>query len=290
MSYKYLSGFFTAYQGQECFWQAWVADPSFRRNLVVNHGLGEHSGCYKNVLDCFSKEGVNIFSYDMRGHGKSKGQQGDVASVTQLSYDLEAFLAMLEREFHCKKPVLCGHSLGGLVALHFALAHTNQWHLKALVVNGSALRSALNFVQRIKVFYARMLSFLLQSRATKIIISSSSRVEDLSHDADAIKDRENDSLLHNKISIGLGLSVLDGGAEVLGRANQLKIPILISHGQEDRVIDCKGSIELYDQVSSQEKQLQIYPGMYHETYNEDLELRQQVLQDLKQFVLSHLPA
>ena len=83
-NYKQLNGFFKAQQATECYWQAWIADPSFRYNIAIHHGLGEHSGRYGNILSSFIGEKVNIFAYDARGHGKSKGERGAVKSIGSL--------------------------------------------------------------------------------------------------------------------------------------------------------------------------------------------------------------
>ena len=52
-NYKHLDGFFALQDGKECYWQAWIADSSFKRNFVIQHGLGEHSGRYRNILTAF---------------------------------------------------------------------------------------------------------------------------------------------------------------------------------------------------------------------------------------------
>ena len=290
MSYKRIHGFFSAYQKQECFWQAWIADPSFCRNLVISHGLGEHSSNYYHILNYFEGANVNIFAYDMRGHGKSKGERGKALGIFELSYDLEAYLAMLRNEFQIKKPILCGHSLGALVALNFALEHSNQWNLEALVINATSFRGVLTIVQRIKAAFAKTLHFLLQSKAKGLIFDRGTPVQQLTHDEEVIKHRLNDPLAHDKVSLSLALDILETGPKVLTKASQLQIPVLVSHGQEDALTDPQASVEFYEQVASQEKHLHIYPDMYHETYNEVAEQRQQALKDLKKFVLAHMPS
>ena len=106
------SGLFSAADGKECFWQAWIGDPAFSSNIIIHHGLGEHSGRYINILSVLAGEKVNVFSYDARGHGRSKGPRGSVKNIEELVSDLDCFLSMLEKDFHVKKPLLYGHSHG----------------------------------------------------------------------------------------------------------------------------------------------------------------------------------
>jgi alpha-beta hydrolase superfamily lysophospholipase len=48
----------------------------------------------------------------------------------------------------------------------------------------------------------------------------------------------------------------------------LRLPILIMHGTEDKLVNPSGSQLAYDNVSSIDKTLKLYPGMRHEIMNE----------------------
>ena len=288
--YQHLHGFFPAHKGRECFWQAWIADPSFQRNLVIHHGLGEHSGCYGNILGAFSLEKINVFSYDVRGHGNSKGERGLIKDVHELVFDLDCYLTMLEKEFHVKEPILYGHSLGGLTALSFALRHSNQWQLKALVVNGASLRPLLSWSDQLIRILTKWLNNIFPSIISKLVITRAPLIPDLgrNNDLTSIQSKSNDPLVHDKISVSLGLSIMSVGAEVLEKAHLLYLPLLITHGGEDLVVNCSGSIQLQQSISTEDKKLIIYPALHHEIHNELPEKRAKVLQDLKQWVLQHI--
>ena len=49
---------------------------------------------------------------------------------------------------------------------------------------------------------------------------------------------------------------------------ELRLPILILHGSEDKLVNPSGSQLTYDRVSSSDKTLKMYPGMRHEIMNE----------------------
>ncbi|PNV71128.1 alpha/beta fold hydrolase, partial [Leptospira inadai] len=55
--------------------QAWIK-PDANRVLVFNHGFGEHSGRYVNLINYFKDSDVSFYGLDMRGHGKSDGKRG----------------------------------------------------------------------------------------------------------------------------------------------------------------------------------------------------------------------
>ena len=56
---------------------------------------------------------------------------------------------------------------------------------------------------------------------------------------------------------------------MLARADCIDyLPLLIMHGDADRLAAPEGSRALYDAVMSEDKTLKLYPGFYHELYNE----------------------
>ena len=61
---------------------------------------------------------------------------------------------------------------------------------------------------------------------------------------------------------------VNNGVECLERASELAMPLLVFHGKNDKIVDYRGSEQLYAQVSSPVKELHIYDGMFHETMNE----------------------
>jgi alpha-beta hydrolase superfamily lysophospholipase len=65
----------------------------------------------------------------------------------------------------------------------------------------------------------------------------------------------------------------------LSRAAELKVPLLVFHGGEDRLTDRKGSETLFARASTPaaKKELHIFPGLYHETMNEAEKEREKVL-------------
>ncbi len=284
MSYRRSSGRFRGHDGLELFCQFWLApDPAPERSLVIHHGFGEHSGRYENVLEALAGEGVSVYSYDARGHGRSRGARGDADGVLDYVRDLEVFLNLLETERQVQKPILLGHSMGGLTALAFAVTHSNQWHLRALALSAPALRPRLDFAQRLKTSVGRA----LYPFAPRLTLDSGLPPEWISRDPRAVAAYKNDPLVHGKISVRMGLGLIEAGARCSELANRLRLPILIQHGSEDRLADMNASVELYQRIASADRELEIYPGCYHEIFNELPGDRDRVLADLRRWLLSH---
>ena len=281
---KHADGYFQTHDSVSCYYQCWFSEKGNQKNLVIHHGMGEHSERHSELAEFFTKNGINVFSFDCRGHGKSEGTRGDSKGIRELSLDLGKFLDFLQEKYQIEKPILLGHSMGGLIALDYSLLHSNQLNLKALVVNAAALRPIINFQQKIKIAVGRF----LYTFAPRLVLHSGLPTDALSRHKDSTKAYQKDPLTHGKLSIRLGLSIIDSGQDLLQKAKNLKIPVLVSHGEQDRIADPTASKELYENISSNDKTLAIYPELYHETYHELPESREKVIKDLYEWVKSHL--
>lgn len=65
--------------------------------------------------------GHNVITLDFRGHGQSAGRRYDVDYIGQYEDDIEDVLNALKDEFPRQEFILSGHSMGGGVALRYAL-------------------------------------------------------------------------------------------------------------------------------------------------------------------------
>lgn len=82
--------------------------------LLLLHGAYLSSKVWKHQMTAL--EGYRVIAPDLRGHGES-GREGHPYSVKTFAADMIALLRHLE----LPGAVVCGHSLGGMVALQMAL-------------------------------------------------------------------------------------------------------------------------------------------------------------------------
>ena len=282
--YDIIKDYFKLNDGTQAFFQAYIIDHSFKKNLVIHHGLGEHSGRYGNLIDSLSELNVNIFSFDARGHGQTKTKQAQIKDVDQLVDDLGCFLKMIEENYKVKKPIIYGHSMGGVVVLSFILKNTNQWHFNGVIASAPALIANLDIVQKIK----QKIGNLLGEIFPKLVLPTGLLVKFITHDSIELRKYKEDPLVHDKISMSFGSSFLKSGQIILSKADLINIPILILHGQDDGLVDYKGSQTLFSKVSSTDKQILIYENLYHEIHNETEFERKRVLADINTWVEKHL--
>jgi len=283
---RHESGDFYTYDGLKLFWQRWVPPQAAEgQSLIIHHGFGEHSDRYKNILEAFEGTGITIYSYDARGHGRSAGKRGHCPGISSYVDDLELFFEFITGRFGVRLPVLLGHSMGGFVALAFTLRYSNQWHLSALALSAPALRVKLNAVMKMK----KAVGSVLADLAPELTMPAGLDLKYLSHDQKVIEDYKNDPLVHGVVSASLAMDLLTGGEQLIAQGWKLKLPVFMAHGGEDGIADPTGTIDLFRNCASTDRRLRIYRGLYHEIFNERIEDREEVLSDLREWILDHMP-
>lgn len=101
--------------------------------LVILHGLFGISDNWVSYGKRIALEGFEVFIVDMRNHGQSP--QSDNFNYLALTDDLFDFID----EYDIDEPIIIGHSMGGKVAMRFALE--NPFLVKKLVVVDITLKA-----------------------------------------------------------------------------------------------------------------------------------------------------
>ncbi|MGZ4214901.1 MAG: alpha/beta hydrolase [Solirubrobacteraceae bacterium] len=256
--------------GVEIFWRAWLPDGDPGAVVVIAHGAGEHSGRYTHVAQRLVDEGYAVYAIEHRGHGRSQGPRALIDRIDNAVADLDG-LVLLASDPHPGAPVfLLGHSMGGTIALSYALAH--QERLAGLVLSGPL--AALETVPAPMRMTARTLS-VLAPRTPLIAIDSSL----VSRDPAVVSDYRSDPLVHHGKLPARTVVELAGAIEAFpGAVGAITVPTLIMYGTDDGLCPPQGSVMLSERIGSPDKTLKAYQGLYHEILCEPE--RDQVLDDL----------
>lgn len=256
--------------GLEIFWRAWLPAGAPDAVVAIAHGAGEHSGRYGHVAQRLVDEGFAVYAIEHRGHGRSQGTRALIDRIDNAVADLDK-LIVLAGHAHPGTPVfLLGHSMGGTIALRYALAH--QQRLAGLVLSGplAALQAAPAHV--------RVAAIVLSAIAprTPLIAVDPSLV---SRDQSVVDHYRADPLVHHGKLPVRTVAELAGAIEAFPEAvGAITVPTLIMYGTDDGLCPPRGSVMLSERIGSRDKTLNAYPGLYHEILNEPE--RDQVLDDL----------
>ena len=256
--------------GLEIYWREWLPDGDADAVVVIAHGAGEHSGRYTHVAQRLVDEGYAVFAIEHRGHGRSQGARALIDRIGNAVSDLDR-LVVSAGDSHPGAPLfLLGHSMGGTIALSYALAH--QQRLAGLVLSGPL--AALEAVPAPMRMTARTLS-VLAPRTPLVAIDSSL----VSRDPAVVDAYRTDPLVHHgKLPARTVVELADAIESFPGAVGAITVPTLIMYGTDDGLCPPHGSVMVSERIGSPDKTLKAYPGLYHEILNEPE--RDQVLDDL----------
>ena len=155
--------------------------------------------------------------------------------------------------------VLYGHSLGGGIGLNY-LVNTNN-NMEAGIITSPWLKLGFD-PPPFKLMLASALRRILPSLA----LSSGLDPDDLSSDKDIVRAYINDPLNHSRVSPGLFISAMRNAEALLNCNDRLRVPVLLMHGEKDRIASFNGS-ETFARNNSMAK-LKIWKEGYHELHND----------------------
>jgi acylglycerol lipase len=276
---KHKEGKFKGYKGLNLYYQCWLPDKSPKAVLLVVHGLAEHSGRYKNLVDYFVPKGYAVYALDHRGHGKSEGMRSYVDRFSDYLTDLKTFFDKVRKEHRGAKIFLVGHSLGATIAIPYAVEH--QQELAGVITSGASL-VASSTVSPALIAIAGVISALLPKMGVTVLDAST-----ISRDKAVVDAYVNDPLVfRGKIPARTGAELARMWKTLPEEMSKIKLPILIMQGTADQLANPASSKLLYERVGSKDKTLKLYEGFYHEIYNEPE--HKQVMADVEAWLKKHL--
>ncbi len=248
---------YTTSHGVALFTRYWTTDDP-RYDILLVHGLGEHSGRWRRPAEYFNGRGANVYSYDLRGHGRSAGDRVDVESFEDFYRDISEMA--LETVNRSGRPwVLYGHSLGGLQCAGYLIEDKSP-HPNLAVLSAPAMAATRGIDNVLKVAAS-----VLGTITPKVRVASSITGEQLSRDASVGEAYFADELVETKATTRFGKAVFSEQAKLADRHGSITIQTLVIHGADDELVQPSASATL---AASDAVERKVYPGLRHEMHNE----------------------
>jgi alpha-beta hydrolase superfamily lysophospholipase len=264
--------------GAKLHWQAWLPQDPPRAIVLLAHGYAEHFGRYEYFAAKLNAAGIGVYAIDHWGHGRSDGTYGFVPAFSVFTDGVEILLEEAKRRHGDMPRFLVGHSMGGLIAAAHLLTH--QQHYAGAILSGPAIK-AVEEPSKLMIWISRLLSRF----APKVGVLPFDGTG-ISRDPAVVAAYFADPLVYNgKMSARLAAEIFDRMADVRDRAATITLPLLLLHGAEDRATAPEGSQFLADNVSSADCELKLYPGLFHEIFNEPE--RDSVIADVTGWIGKH---
>ena len=250
------------YHGLQLATHFWKASTPTLKLLLINHGLSEHGARYHTVAQYFCEAGYDVVSWDHQGHGESDGARGTIRSLDDLVGESRAVLAAFNSPRY-RHRVTWGQSMGALLTLASLRDVAFQQQLSAVLVTAPALALAFEppaLLVKLAGVASRLLPNLTKDNGLELAA--------LSRIPSVITAYEADPLVQRRLSMRLAHAFLALPKELLAAPTDLRTPLLLMHGDADRICDVQGSRDYVALNSGADVTLKEWPGAYHELHNE----------------------
>ena len=245
--------------GERLFYRFQSGSPG-KQPLLLIHGHGEHSGRYLKFFDRLRDLETPIAAFDLRGCGRSSGSPGDINRFEDYLDDVGALLRFLEKKYSVKPPIqLFGHSLGGLIAFSWALKNFGQ--ISKLILSSPLMGLPHEGMVRI-------LTRLLNPVLPHWVIHNPVRAPSLTHDPEEIRSYREDALIRRKITVRLVSQMIRYISLFQSGEVSVPFPVYILMAEKDQIVRPEATMDLYSRISAPAKELEVFPGYYHEIFNE----------------------
>lgn len=245
------------------YWIDGPSGPPAGRVLLI-HGYADHSARFDHVVEIWRALGLTVARLDLRGHGRSEGPRGHVDRFSDYVGDVTALLALLESSPEWKgggPPVLFGHSMGGLIASHSALALGGR-------VSGLAMTSPFFAVAKPVPAVQVVLGKLVARLAPRLRQPSGLAGSDVSHDPKVVASYDSDPLGFHHVTVGWFTEISRAQADIMDRAGALTTRCFCIAAGDDRLVSVAATQRFFERLGSKDKELDVRPGLFHEVLNE----------------------
>ncbi|PYP86588.1 MAG: alpha/beta hydrolase [Blastocatellia bacterium AA13] len=255
--------------------------PQAVAEAILVHGFGEHSGRYGALTSHLSARGCSVTGYDQRGHGKSDGARGHVERFKDYEDDLGL---MIRRVVSNEAPLplfLVAHSMGGLIALRYLLR--NDPAIRGAVISAPLVGVAAR-VPPHKLLIGKISAALMP----RLTLNNEIDPAVLSRDPNVGAAYAADPLVHHVVSARWFAEATRAMEDLTRRASEIKKPLLILHGSDDKLASYDATARLFPLIGSKDKELRTYSGFYHELFNEPE--KEELFSTVTNWISGHLAA
>jgi len=151
--------------------------------------------------------------------------------------------------------------MGGGIVFAYGVEYPRDYD--AMVLSGPAV-DASDAVSPVMVFVAKLLGKIALGLPVEQLPADA-----VSRDPEVVAAYNADPMVHHgKLPAGIARALIGVGETMPQRAGAITAPLLVVHGEQDKLIPVDGSRHLVECVGSADVHLKVYPELYHEVFNE----------------------
>ncbi|MCK5169126.1 MAG: lysophospholipase [Bacteroidales bacterium] len=261
MNYK--STVYTSFDGMKLSGYVWEPKESPKAIINLVHGYSEYCERYDHWAMKFTENGYLVHAIDYRGHGRSDGRRGHINQFDDFLNDIDILVKESNKLYPDLPQFIYGQSLGGSIVTNYTLKRENNF--KGAVISSPWYKLSFD-PSALMLLFARIMKRVYP----KFTQNTNLDVKALSHDKKIVDAYIADPLIHGKMSARMFYEIYSAGHWVLENADKIKLPLLIQHGNDDKITSYKASKEFAEKAKEFKKDVTYkeWEGLYHELHNE----------------------
>ena len=271
---------FVSFDETPIFYRYRATQEPLKGIVLMVHGMGEHGGRYQAFADYLAEMGLVSIVPDLRGFGRSGGKKVCLKRFTDFYKDLAALHSWAHRQYKETPLFLLGHSFGGLIVSSYSAFYP---HPK---VSGLILSSPIFGIAVPVPFWRHLLGVAASYLYPDYTQNSGLDPKTLTHDQAILEAYNKDLEIDHQISARLYRELVRQIARREEIAKNIHTPVLIVQAGEDKVVLKDRTVQFFNELNFQDKEMEIYPGFYHEVLNE-IE-RPAVYSRIGRWILNHI--
>ncbi|XP_069793488.1 monoglyceride lipase isoform X3 [Narcine bancroftii] len=239
--------------GNYVFCRYWEPETPPRALVMIIHGAGEHSGSYMNVATMLVNQSLFVFSHDHVGHGQSEGQRLNVSNFSIYVRDCVQHINMMKYRHPDLKIYLLAHSMGGLVAIYVIHDRPDDIAGAIFIAPLVAVNPESAKPWKVTNYYKDPLCY------------------------------------HGAMKVGFAAVLLNAINGLKNVLVTITTPVLILHGDADKLCDIRGSYIMYEMVASTDKTLKVFEECFHQLHKEVPDVVKEVYALIEMWLNDRLP-
>lgn len=253
--------------GIPLFGRIWLPKRKAQKRTVIFgiHGFCEYSGRYLKLADFFNRQGYVLGMPDLRGHGDSSGPRSHVKDFREYVSDMATFYKLMVTQFPDRPIFIVTHSMGGLILAQWFCERGVESRIKAVYMS-APLFGVKNGVYHVVLdFASRIIGGLFPHFS---VFFQRGVAAYLTHDELYLADRLRDSKVNRVVTMGWAGAMHKAVDQIFSHPLKISVPFFLAQAGSDTVVSNEMSKRFFDSIVCPNKRIKLYPGLYHEIFNE----------------------
>lgn len=266
-----ITGTSFSFEGTEQSWFSglvWPAAEASKAVVVSIHGLSGAAEDFEPLGSYFSKQGVTVVSYNLRGMGKDprEARRGDIRDSAHWLEDLDRLFDWVEAQYPDTPIILLGESLGALIGLEWVASEPfRQDRVTGLILSSPVVE----LVGELPWWQDWMARFFLWVAPGKKLDLAKLGEDSESSETRVTRDDAYHQYLetapHRVESFSLRMlkgivTLVEGASEALARMEK---PLLILYAEHDIFVKPKAIRAFVEKQNHPSPEMAYFPEAYH---------------------------